>query len=45
MIFTENSYLVQFYCKKIRQEVITVEDVPNISNLIEVVGGLLPQSK
>ena len=41
MIFTENSYLVKFYIRKINEGAITKEEVPALFNLQEEVNKLL----
>ena len=42
MTFNENSYLVQFYVKKIN-EGLPREDVPNLFNLREVISEILAE--
>lgn len=41
MTFNENSHLVQFYVRKIKEGSITIDDVPNLFNLKEEVNKLI----
>lgn len=40
-MFTKNSGLVKVWLRLIKQGTKTIEDVPNISNLIEVIKNLI----
>lgn len=41
MIFNEDSYLVQLYVKKIKEDGFRLEDVPNLFNLREIVESVI----
>lgn len=41
MTFTENSFLVQLYVRKINEDAITIDDVPTLFNLKEEVDKLV----
>lgn len=41
MVFTKDSFSVQFWVKRVKEGNATREDVPNLFNLIEVVLGVL----
>ena len=44
-MFNKNSFLVQLYAKKINSNEITIEDVPELFNLREVIKSVInPQS-
>lgn len=41
MIFNKDSFLVQLYVKKIREDGFRLEDVPNLFNLKDVVESII----